>query len=198
MKVLHVHSGNMFGGVERMLETLAPATAGRVPIESAFALCFAGRISDTLRAAGAEVHQLGEVHARQLSEIRRARRALSAVLQSERWDAVIVHSSWSQAIFGATILNSARPLVRWLHAPQPGPRALEFWARRSRPALVLCNSQYTRDAVGHRFGSVPLTVQYPPSAAESPRHDTRADVRRLLGTAPDAVTIMIAARMEPW
>lgn len=188
----------MFGGVERMLETLAPATAGRNPVESAFALCFVGRLSDTLHAAGADVHQLGEVHARRMSEIRHARRALSAVLQSERWDAVMVHSSWTQAIFGPTILNSRVPLVRWLHAPHPGPRVLEFWAHRSRPALVLCNSQYTRDAAGSRFGRVPLAVQYPPSAAESPRPDTRAAVRASLGTAPDAVTIMIAARMEPW
>ena len=198
MNVLHVHSGNMFGGVERMLETLSPATAARTPIESAFALCFDGDVGTRLRAAGADVHVLGPVHARQLTEIRHARRALSSVLQMKSWDAVLVHSSWSQAIFGPTILNSQVPLVRWLHAPAPGPRVLEFWARRSRPALVLCNSEYTRRAAGKRFGSGPLSVVYPPSVYIPAGSNTRADVRASIGAAPDAVAIVIAARMEPW
>lgn len=196
MNVLHVHSGNIFGGVERMLETLAPATSGRVPVHSTFALCFDGAVMERLRAAGARVHALGPVHARQLAEIRHARRALSGVLESERWDGVLVHSAWSQAIFGPTILNSGLPLVRWLHAPQPGPRVLEFWARRSRPALVLCNSQYTADNGRAQIAGVPHVVQYPPSAMRARRPEVRARVRESLGTAPDATVVVLAARLE--
>ncbi|MDQ3486791.1 MAG: glycosyltransferase family 4 protein [Acidobacteriota bacterium] len=196
MKVLHVHSGNMFGGIERMLETLAPAIAGVAPVGSTFALCFGGAVAHRLRAAGATVHVLGAVHARQLSEIRQARRALAGVLQPEAWDAVLVHSAWSQAIFGPTILNSRVPLVRWLHAPQPGPRVLEFWARRSRPALVLCNSQYTADHGRAQIAGVPHVVQYPPSVMRARRPDVRVKVRGSLATPLDTTVVVLAARLE--
>ena len=196
MNILHVHSGNIFGGVERMLETLSPASSGRLPVHSTFALCFEGIVADRLRAAGATVHVLGAVHARQMSEIRHARRALSGVLQSERWDAVVVHSAWSQAIFGPTIRNSRTPLVRWLHAPQPGPWVLEFWARRSRPALVLCNSQYTADHGRAQIAGVRHVVQYPPAALRARRPEVRDRVRESLGTPEDAIVVVLAARLE--
>ncbi|MBA3295611.1 MAG: glycosyltransferase [Acidobacteria bacterium] len=198
MNVLHVHSGNIFGGVERMLETLAPATAGDIPIRSSFALCFEGRVGDTLRAAGADVHHLGPVHARRIHEIWRARRALLSVLNAERWTAAVVHSAWSQAIFGPTILKSKTPLVRWLHAPRPGPHWLEYWSRRSCPSLVLCNSYYTREAARLRLGDIPAAVQYPPAVAFSKNEQARSRLRRELGTGSDEVVIIIAARMEAW
>ncbi len=198
MNVLHVHSGNMFGGVERMLQTLAPATAGRTPISSSFALCFEGRVSETLHAAGGEVYPLGPVRARRIGEIRRARRILTDTLRTEEWGAAIVHSAWAQAIFGQTIVGTGTPLVRWLHAPQPGPRWLEYWSARSTPALVLCNSRYTCSAVGTGLGDVPRAVVYPPAAAHAPQRDARQTIRKALGAAADAVVIVISARMESW
>src|SRR5690606_10263554 len=105
MNVLHVHSGNMFGGVERMLQALAPRVAGTSPVASSYALCFEGRTADALRAEGGTVHHLGTVRARRPDEIRRARRALRGVLERERPDVTIVHSAWSQAIFGSAILD---------------------------------------------------------------------------------------------
>src|SRR5690606_24756536 len=181
---LHVHSGNMFGGVERMLETLAPAVAGEAPVHSAYALCFEGRTAEALERAGGTVHRLGPVHARRVDEIWRARRALRAVLASRAWDAVCVHSAWSQGIFGPVILKSGLPLVRWLHAPEPGPRWMEAWSARARPNLVICNSAYTRRASGDRFGSVPVTVSHPPARLPAVRPSARAELRGRLGTPP--------------
>jgi glycosyltransferase involved in cell wall biosynthesis len=196
VNVLHVHSGNIFGGVERMLETLAPATAGVTPVHSSFALCFEGPVSGALRAAGGEVHQLGSVRARRVDEIRRARRALTDVLESQHWTAAIVHSAWSQAIFGPAILASGTALVRWLHAPQPGPRWLEYWSAQSTPQLVLCNSRFTSEGIGLRMGDTPRSIVYPPSVAQVPQAGDRQAVRDELGAAADAVVIIMAARLE--
>ncbi|HVG68027.1 MAG TPA: glycosyltransferase [Gaiellales bacterium] len=198
MNVLHVHSGNMFGGVERMLQTLAPATAGTAPLRSSFALCFEGPVAGALRAAAGEVHPLGVVRVRRIDEISRARRALKGLLASQPWSAAFVHSAWSQAIFGPTILKSGTPLVRWLHAPEPGPRWLEGWAARSQPSLVLCNSRYTCRAAGTRMGGGPIAVQYPPAGLHRPAPGARGAVRSELGTPYDATAIVIAARMERW
>ena len=198
MNALHVHSGNMFGGVERMMETLAPATAGCTPIHSSFALCFAGRVSDTLRSAGGEVHPLGPVRARRVDEVRRARRTLRELLGRTRWDVALVHSSWSQAIFGPAIIDSGVPMVRWLHAPEPGPAWMEYWASRAKPNRVLCNSEYTLAAAQPRLRGVPAAVCYPPAPATPRTSKVREVIRRQMGTPEDAVVIVIAARMEAW
>lgn len=195
MRVLHVHSGNVFGGIERMMQALAPASAGTAPVHSHFALCFEGIVSDTLSACGAQVYQLGAVRARRLDEVRRARRVLRGLFAEQRWDLAIVHSAWSQAIFGPAVLKSGTPLVRWLHAPQPGPLWLETWAGRAQPALVLCNSRYTMENGGARFGAGPLAVQYPPLPTAAMTRSRRT-VRAELGSDPNVVVVILASRLE--
>jgi glycosyltransferase involved in cell wall biosynthesis len=196
MRLLHVHSGNLFGGVERMMQVLSPAGAGAAPVHSSFALCFDGQVADVLRAAGADVHLLGAVRARRLDEVRAARKRLRSAMADAQPHAVCVHSAWSQAIFGPTVLKSGIPLVRWLHAPSPGPAWLEAWASRSQPALVLCNSRYTLEHARVRFANVPMVVQYPPFAMPPTSTDARRVVRAAIGTSDAAVVIAMAARFE--
>ena len=43
ISVLHVHSGNLYGGVETFLTTLAREAAVTPRMTSSFALCFEGR-----------------------------------------------------------------------------------------------------------------------------------------------------------
>ena len=198
MRLLHVHSGNIFGGVERMLQTLAPATAGRTPLTSSFALCFDGQISEVLVAAGATVYKLGTVRTSRLDQVWHARRALRKLLETGAWDVVCVHSSWSQAIFGSTIVQSGIPLVRWLHAPEPGPWWLDAGARAARPALVLCNSYYTHDAAKTALGTLPAAVHYPPIRIPDSGQSDREAVRAEIGVTAETPVIAIAARMEPW
>jgi glycosyltransferase involved in cell wall biosynthesis len=198
VSVLHVHSGNLYGGVERILETLAAYTPPEAPMTSAFALCFSGRLADELGAAGAVVHLLGEVQIRRPDQVWRSRRALRAVLSRQSYDVAVVHSSWSQAIFGPTVKTAGTPLVRWFHAPDPGPAWLERWAERARPALALCNSRYTLDHARARLADIRAEVQYPPARwpiiADG---EARSDVRTRLGTPADTVVIVMASRIEP-
>ena len=197
MHLLHVHSGNLFGGVERILEALAGAGPSS-PVHSTFALCFEGRVSATLREAGATVHLLGDTHVRRPWEVLRARRRLRGVLQEGAYDVAMVHSSWSQAIFGPTIAAARVPLVRWFHAPDRGPGWMERWAERSRPAFALYNSRYTWHGAHARMQGVPGEVLYPlartPPVADS---DSRAATRRALSTPEGQVVIAMASRVEP-
>jgi len=198
VSVLHVHSGNLFGGVERILETLAAYTPPDAPMTSAFALCFNGRLSEELGADAAVVHHLGEVQVRRPDQVWRARRALHTVLSGQSYDVAVVHSSWSQAIFGPTVQAAETPLVRWFHAPDPGPAWLERWAKRARPALALCNSRYTLDHARARLADIRAEVQYPLAGwPVVPIGDARSDVRARLGTAADTVVIVMASRIEP-
>src|SRR3954462_10055856 len=74
MRVLHVAAGNLYGGVERILEEVAVhAPAGPA---HAFALAFDGRLSAALDAARAERHDLGAVRFSRPLSVWRARRRL--------------------------------------------------------------------------------------------------------------------------
>jgi hypothetical protein len=99
MKVLHIGAGNLFGGVERMLLTLALERNFACGIESHFALSFEGQLSRMLLESGAPVRMLGEVRTRAAWSIARARAKLRFLLMAERYDVVVCHMAWCQAIF---------------------------------------------------------------------------------------------------
>ena len=61
MKVLHLTSGNLYGGIETYLLTLARFRHLCPTMEPHFGLCFPGRIRDELTATGVGVHDLGPV-----------------------------------------------------------------------------------------------------------------------------------------
>ena len=197
LRVLHVHSGNLFGGVERMFEALASPPA-MSQMRSEFALCFTGRLRDTLEAAGAHVTLLGPVQMRRPDRVWRARRALKAMLHENPPDAVLVHSSWAQAGFAGAVRRAGVPLVRWLHAPDPGPSLLERWASRARPVLAIYNSQHTRRLAEPRFPAIPAIVQHPlMPRVPPPDARVRLEVRERVGAAADTIVIALAARLEP-
>src|SRR5438093_12801438 len=97
MRVLHIYSGNLFGGIETMLLMLARQGGG--DLETEVALCFEARLARELRATGIRVHQLGETRVSRPYTVHRARRVLAALLARERFDRVICHAAWSYAIF---------------------------------------------------------------------------------------------------
>src|SRR5271163_4247051 len=64
MRVMHIVSGRLYGGVETLLATLARCRQLSAAMEPEFALCFDGRLREELAATGVPVHLLGEVRAR--------------------------------------------------------------------------------------------------------------------------------------
>jgi len=197
MRVLHVHSGNLFGGVERILETLASSWRLHAGMEPAFALNFDGRLASRLRDCAVSLDLIGPIRARRPWGVRRVRQALVEVIHRRQPDVVVLHSSWSQALLGPAIRRTALPLVRWLHAPEPGIAVLEWAAARVRLNLVICNSRYTCHASDGRFPEARRTVCYAPVSVPAVRSD-RAAVRAACGTRADAIVVAVAARMESW
>src|SRR5947207_2885009 len=99
MRVLHLCAGNLFGGVESYLLTLARLRHLTPEWEPAFALCFAGRLGDELAAADVAVHDLGAVRFSRPWTLLRSRRRLRRLVLESRFDAVVTHASWSHAAF---------------------------------------------------------------------------------------------------
>ena len=169
-------------------------------METSFALCFDGRFSEELAAAGATIHMLGAVRIREPLSVRRARRNLKDLLRRESFDVAVVHSCWSQAIFGQTVRTAGVPLVFYLHAPPNGRHWLERLAKRIKPNLVICNSKFTAESSSLLYRDVRSEIVYCPVSPPNsqPSLENRKAFRAELNTPNDAVVIIQVGRMELW
>ncbi len=198
MRVLHIYSGNLYGGIETMLVTLARQRDLCPQMSPHFALCFEGRLSEELTAAGVPVQMLGNVRASRLSTVLRARRALADYLRDTGFDVVICHAPWSQAIFGPVVRGAGLPLVFWLHDATDGRHWSERWARRTPPDLSICNSRFTASKLNNLYTRARAEVIYcpvefsPAAYTQDERRATRAE----LNTPEDATVIVQVSRME--
>lgn len=201
MRVLHVASGNLFGGIETLLITLAAQRAQLNGVEFGFALCFEGRLSNELRHAGARVAMLNAVRFSRPWTVWQARSRLAKILATETWDAVICHGCWLHALAAPAVRKARLPLIFWAHGIEDGRSWLAWMARRYPPDLVLANSKATRESmVANMFPAVATEVLYlpvaPPILNDAPR--IRAETRAELGATNDTVVIVLACRLEAW
>ena len=145
MRALHIAAGNLYGGVETYLMTLAVCRSLCPQMEPAFAVCFPGRLRDELRAAGVVVHDLGPVQARRPWTVARARRRLGRILQSSRPDAVVYHMAWTLGLFGGVARAHRLSVVVHMHGPSSGGGWVEWLASRRQPDLLLAPSRHAAD-----------------------------------------------------
>ena len=203
MRVLHLHSGNLFGGVETLMLALVRAGAGAGATHE-FALSFEGRLAAELRASGAAVWQLGEARLSRPVSVKRARGELRALLARECFDAALCHSAWGYVVFGPAARATALPLAYYMHAPARGAHWLERWARLTPPRLVVCNSEFTASTAARLFPRVHTEVVRCPVEPprrfedESLRAAARSAVRAEMQTPEEAVVVVQASRMEAW
>ena len=200
MRLLHVYSGNLYGGIESILLTLTRQRAACPELESEMALCFDGRLRSELEAEGTPVHRLGEVRVSRPQSVHRARRALAALLATGRFDRVICHGAWPYALFARTVRRADVPLVFWVHDALSGRHWTERWAKRTPPDLAISNSHFTAAGVKAMYPTTPLEVVYAPVDTAPARLSAmdRCVVRAELVTPQDAVVIVQASRMDAW
>ena len=200
LRVLHVSSGNLYGGVETALVTLARFRHLCPEMDQQFALCFEGRLSEELREAGVPVHRLNEVRASRPWTVRAARQRLRQVISEQKPDVVICHMFWSLAVFGPAARKASAPLLFWAHDTSTGSRWLEQWARRASPDAIIGNSLYTQTTVSKFFPETPWHVlRYPVSQARSEEAAAhRPATRKELGVGNGTVVVLQVSRMEAW
>ncbi len=200
MKVLHVYAGNLFGGIETLLATLAREHHLCPEMEPQFALCFEGRLSQDLVGAGAKVHQLGTVRLRYPWQVIQARARLERVIRQEKIDVVICHACWPQVIFGGTVKQIGKPLLFWCHDTPKGTSWLDKLAKFVLPDLVIANSKYTQQHLNLLYPNVANCVIYcpvTPIKIENPQL-IRQQIRQELGTPADITVIIQVSRLERW
>ena len=188
MRVLHITSGNMYGGVETFLATLARESAVAPEMESEFAVCFEGRCSQELESLGHRSASCsGRVRLSRPHTLIRARRALAALLRRRplrrrRLSPAVAVRRVRRLLPG----EREPPWSLWVHMAGEGRHWLERLARRVRPDLAICNSQFSASRLSRWLSDAQVEqVYYPVSSPQaSTTHNDRAALRRAL-TTPD-------------
>ena len=196
LHVLHVHSGNIFGGIEQIL--LVHGEAGESSgIRASFALCFDGILFNRLTELDNVPHRLGNVRIRNPFTIRRAKRKLKEVIQTLRPDAVVVHSPWAHALFAKVPKKLGVPTALWLHGQVTGRHWIERLARRTDPDILIANSNFTAFAAKTMFPSLDAQVLYPP-VRDVPASSIadRSKTRERLGVGEKERVIVHVGRAE--
>jgi glycosyltransferase involved in cell wall biosynthesis len=199
IKVLHLYSGNLYGGVETLLTTLAGQRHLCPQLQSEFALCFEGRLAANIRTTGAPLHifTICPRFSRPWT-IWQVRQQLKQLLRKEHYDLVICHSVWTQAIFGKVVKASQIPLVIRIPDLPSGTHWLERLAQRTRPDLVISNSFFTATAIPKLYPNVYCRVVYNPLAAPHVSEEAKIQIRQDLDTDPKQTVIIQICRLERW
>jgi glycosyltransferase involved in cell wall biosynthesis len=187
VRVLHVHSGNLYGGVETFLLSLARFSALAPSMDMSVALTSDGRIAAGLRDAGVPVTILGDTRISRPFSVRRARRVLAALLRSDRPDVMVCHQPWPLALFGPVAKRQPVPLVLWMHMAA-SRHWLDRLAWRVRPGTIVCNSRFTASTLPK--SSARVEVVY------APIETTAALAGHTAASNGHAVIIQVS-RMEP-
>lgn len=196
MRVLHLHSGNQFGGIERLLSVLAQYNNRESGLTHAFGLCFEGRSAVELRHHGVRVTSLGPVRLSRPHSILRARAAAQRLLDQEKPDVVITHLPWSRVVFAPVLRRTGTREVHWVHGASPSRTWLDRLADRSRPDAVVYNSQFTATVSSNRYSGIPSRTLYDPVTVPRPA-EPRSAVRERCATDPESLVIVQISRLDP-
>jgi glycosyltransferase involved in cell wall biosynthesis len=198
MRILHVTSGRLFGGIEQMLLTLARHRSVTPEIDCAFAIASPGRLDEELRSIGAAVTLVGDVRLSRPASIVQGRAAFARLLITLRPDAVVGHAPWSAAVFAPAARRRGVPVVFWQHDAASGRTLVERWAKRTPADLVICNSAWTANSAAALNPGVPVTVIHPPVVVPAVDPAVGASLRASLQTDASDIVMLMASRLEPW
>jgi glycosyltransferase involved in cell wall biosynthesis len=199
MRVLHLTAGNLYGGVERIVLECAASRACCPSLTPSFAVSFDGRLAQEIEATGVGCRRLGDARMSRPHTVLRARRELSRLLDADRVDAVLCHSSWMYGLAAPVVRSRGRGLSIWIHDAVSGRPWVERWARLTPPDVVVSNSRYTDASVPALFPSTPRAVLYAPlSGGPSPAEESRTRLRAALGVDGGTPVVILASRFEAW
>jgi glycosyltransferase involved in cell wall biosynthesis len=169
-------------------------------MEPHFGFCFAGKLSELLEKANVPLYFLGNAKFSRPWTVLQVRRQLRRLLEEEKFDAVVCHSCWLIAIFGATVRRQQLPLVFYAHDVISGKHWLERLAQTISPDLAITNSQFTLSFLRRFYPQAQAQYYYYPvaPAVVNNREQTRRILRSQIGTPADQVVIIQVSRLEKY
>jgi glycosyltransferase involved in cell wall biosynthesis len=191
--VLHLAAGNLYGGVETFLVTLAKSPRR---LEHRFALFFEGRLARELREAGASVEVLGPARLGRPWTLVGPQLRLRRLLSAWSPDLVVYHSTWLKLVAAPALLGYRQAL--FVHNQVDPHHRLDRLMARFPPDALLTNSEFTAGSVSALVPRPPPLVAGCPVEDRTPREPgVREAVRQELGVAEGTTVILQLSRMEP-
>jgi glycosyltransferase involved in cell wall biosynthesis len=218
LNVLHLHTGTLYGGVERFLLLLARERGLCPEMQPSYGICLDGQLVRELREHPVDVSVLGDVRLSRPLSILAVRKTLQSVLREQRPDVAVCHVAKTYWLFGPVLRQEKIPVAYFLHSPAPTDiRLFDKSFTRGIPAdifdrlighgvppdLLLGISRHTVNlSVQHQFPTAETAVMHCPMPWPFARYEmddaTRKAVRAELETPEDAVVIVMASRLSEW
>jgi glycosyltransferase involved in cell wall biosynthesis len=193
VRVLHVSGGQVYGGIERMLATLAATPSGAVTQQ--FAVPPAGRLWRELQDLGAGPLALPWARASRPLSVVSARRGFARLLSAVKPDAAVFHGSWSHAIFASVARAHGALVAFWQHTPIMNPHWPDRWASWTAPDVLIANSRFTATALAFPRAAAHVIYCAVPSPSAITAESRRAG-RAALGATDADLVVFLAARLE--
>jgi glycosyltransferase involved in cell wall biosynthesis len=195
MRLLHLNAGNLYGGIESYLVTLAQLARTESTFEHVFLLTSEGRLSKELQSCYADVRFAGPTRLSRPWTVVSARRALLRVIDSIRPDVIIAHGPWPLAVFAPRRAAGRIPVILYLHVHDSGGW-LDRVARRIQIDGIIANSNFTAETARQAWPLVPVWLcRYP---VRAPSKFDRTAVRGELGLGSREIGILQVSRFQEW
>ena len=192
-RVLHLAAGNLYGGVETFLVTLAKSPRR---LEHRFALFFEGRLAGELREAGASVEVLGPARLGRPWTLVGPQWRLRRLLSAWNPDLVLYHSTWLKLVAAPALLGYRQAL--FVHNQVDPHHWMDRLMARFPPDAVLTNSEFTAGSFSALVPRpTPLVAGCPVEDRTPKEPEVRQAVRQELGVAEGTTVILQLSRMEP-
>jgi glycosyltransferase involved in cell wall biosynthesis len=200
--ILHVYSGNLFGGIETNLLTLCAAdvarSAGGSPHRHSVALSFDATLARRLREAGASCSILGPVRFRYPWTAWVARKRLRRTIRNASIHGIVAHGAWAYRLAEPVARRAKVPVALWNHDRFQVSGPLERYLIEHPPDLLIGNSRYTAGTLAQAFGRQVDEVIFPVSHARpiETASNARSTIRKEMVTPESAVVIILFSRFE--
>lgn len=199
MRIVHIASGDAWGGAERVLSLLVEGTLTRSDVEVEVIVFNSGKLADTLRELGAQVHIILE---RGLSFMRLAS-AVERYLSKQTVDVIHAHR-YKEIVIAAALSAKCRcQLVVTVHGLEPFRQlelcqALKCWAAlfiaRVVGARIVAVSKELQSRLGRVLGRQHVCVI--PNPLPTVRGEVKADLRAILGWDSARPVVGFIGRLE--
>jgi len=199
IKVLHLASGNLYGGIEKILTTLAKNQACSPDMIQEFAVCFYGRLRNELLEAKATVHDIGSFRYSRPWSLLPVRKKLKKILKAGGYDAVIFYGSWQYVALGETAKKADCRCVFWA-MNYFGGGWLDWFAKWSKPHIALaCSRDVERTISSFCLAGSHQTVFPPLDLRDLPNPMLiRGKLRYQFNVYKGTKIILMAARLDPY
>jgi glycosyltransferase involved in cell wall biosynthesis len=144
IKVIHFGAGNLFGGIEVMLVTMAKFQCQIPGLDQNFAFFFEGKAANRIRSHGCPVKIFPETKIKSITGVLKVQRLIREYLLGECPEIVIVHGQWVHFIVAKVAKSLGIRFVHWSHDPPSNGKLIDWYIKIRKPDFFICNSEFTK------------------------------------------------------